>query len=256
MSNHTTEKCLPMYRVALVCALVAVVALVVAEPAIAGPGGKIARAAFETFWGRLVLGVLVIVFLPLILLSIMKERRAARRAQSDLAYLATFSSSFRWLDLREQVLTCFHRVHAAWTIEDVREAAEYMTDWYWQNQQLVFLDRWAREGLVNCCDVKSVGRVRPILVDPKPHAPGLDGSKVVISISANLQDYLARRADGEVIEGSKKYKDVETLWSFELTEGRWRVSNIDEGESIDEYLDLLPQMPRASEVVKPQDSTG
>ena len=29
------------------------------------------------------------------------------------------------------------------------EASEFMTDWYWRNQQLVVLDRWAAEGLVN-----------------------------------------------------------------------------------------------------------
>ena len=76
-----------MNRVVLACILFVGLALIfVADPALAAPGGRIARAAFESFWGRVALVVLTIVFLPLIIISTMKERRAARRAQRDLAY--------------------------------------------------------------------------------------------------------------------------------------------------------------------------
>ncbi len=46
--------------------LTTVVFFITIEPALAGPGGKIASAAFETFWGRAILAVLTILFLPLI----------------------------------------------------------------------------------------------------------------------------------------------------------------------------------------------
>ena len=38
----------------ILCLLIGLVGFV--EPALAGPGGKIARAMFETFWGKVVLG--------------------------------------------------------------------------------------------------------------------------------------------------------------------------------------------------------
>ena len=41
--------------------------LIVIEPALAGPGGKIASAIFDTFWCRVIFIVLTIIFLPLIL---------------------------------------------------------------------------------------------------------------------------------------------------------------------------------------------
>jgi len=168
-----------------------------------------------------------------------------RRAQRDLAYLARLSPAFRWLDLRERAMACFQRVHAAWRREDVSEASEYMTDWYWQNQQLVVLDRWAAEGLVNHCEVKSVSRLRPILVLPAGADGGFQGSKVVIEISAEMQDYLARREDGEIVEGSKAFKDVASLWTFELADGRWRVSNIEDSALMGDYLDVVASQPRA-----------
>lgn len=236
--------------------LAAFATLIIAEPALAAPGGKIARAVFETFWGRVVLVLLVIVFAPLIVLSVLKERRAVRRATADLAYLAQRAPEFRWIGLRERALACFHRVHAAWSREDVSEATDFMTDWYWQNQQLVFLDRWAADGLVNHCTVKSVSKVKPIVVDPRHGPDGFDGSKVVLAISANMQDYLARRDGGEIVEGSKKYKDVESLWTFELAGGEWKVSNIDASESMDEYLEMARALPRVTDSVQSMDGSG
>jgi hypothetical protein len=52
------------------------------EPALAGPGGKIARAAFETFWGRVALGFLTILFLPLIMYVIIREKPSSCDAKT------------------------------------------------------------------------------------------------------------------------------------------------------------------------------
>ncbi len=238
-----------MRRSMLIATLCAFALLIVVEPALAGPGGRIARAVFESFWGRVALVLLIIVFLPLIVLTLLGERRAVRRAQRDLLYLASVNSRFGWLVLRERALACFQRVHAAWRREDAGEAAEFMTSWYWQNQQLVYLDRWAEEGLVNHCEVKSAPRIRPMLVQPVGVAPDFEGTKVVMAISAEMRDYLARRDDGEVVEGSKALKTVETLWTFELRAGAWKVSNIEDSEMLSDYLDLVKDLPRIEEVV-------
>ena len=124
-----------------------------------------------------------------------------------------------------------------------------MTGWYWQNQQLVFLDRWAAEGLVNHCDVRRVSRVRPLLVDVRGEAPEFERSKVVITITATMQDYLARRDSGEIVEGSDDYRPVETLWTLERDGGRWKVSAIDESEMVPEILETAASLPRPRESV-------
>ncbi|MCH8207887.1 MAG: hypothetical protein IIA62_02340 [Nitrospinae bacterium] len=87
--------------------------LLTVEPALAGPGGKIATAVFDSFWGKVLLIILVIVFLPLILLTLAKEKVAERKALRDLRFMAKRSPYFDWLKVRTRVQDCFFRVHSA-----------------------------------------------------------------------------------------------------------------------------------------------
>src|SRR5690348_3032450 len=89
-------------RLLFALVVVAFAALLFAEPALAGPGGKIARAVFETFWGKVLLGVLTIVFLPLIVMVMVKEKLAERRALRDLRYMGQLAPQFDWLKIRER----------------------------------------------------------------------------------------------------------------------------------------------------------
>lgn len=227
--------------------VIVVLWLVIIEPAFAGPGGKIARVMFETFWGKIVLAVLVIILLPFILYVTIKEKIGERRARKDLRIMAKYDRNFEWMNIIQRASDCFYRVHAAWKKEDVSEAAEFMTSWYWQNQQMVFLDRWEREGLVNHCTVKRISGIKPLLFvhrsDNAPH----DGSLLAISITATMQDYLAERGTGKVVEGSKKFKPVETIWSFTLLEGKWKVSGIEEGDMALVYAKEMIEQPVLSD---------
>lgn len=213
------------------------------EPAIAGPGGKIASAVFETFFGRVIFGVLVIIFLPLIAYVLIKEKIAERRTRKDLSFMATYSPIFELLKMQERAKDCFLRVHSGWEQEDLSKASSWMTSWYWQNQQYVYLEKWKRKGLVNICDVKKINSIKPILFvhrnDKKEH----EGSMVVFSIKTNMKDFLQNRETGKVVEGSKKYKDVETIWSFTLEDGVWKVSNIDEGKMSFTFTQAIKDLP-------------
>ncbi len=225
-------------------------ALLVSEPALAGPGGKIASALFDTFWGRVLMVALSLVFLPLITWVYLRERGAERRTRADLAYIAQFDHRFHWTRLQERVSACFHRVHAAWRHEDAAEAAQFMTDWYWQNQQLVYLDQWAEQGLVNHCQVKKVTRLRPMLfIHRNERGIAHEGSRLVVSITAYMQDYLAERAGGKVVEGSKRFKEVETLWSFLYEGGLWRVAQIDAGSNTLSYVEQIAALPPIEETL-------
>jgi|GEM_PF-3657415 len=81
-----------------------------------------------------------------------------------------------------------------------------MTDWYWQNQQLVYLEKWQREGLVNICDVKNINHIKPLLFVHRNQGAEHEDSMVVLSIKAKMQDYLQEQATGKVIEGSKNIR--------------------------------------------------
>ena len=242
-------------RIARKPLFIAVSLLAWIEPVMAGPGGSIARVVKDSFWAKLVLLLLAVIFLPLIVLGIMRQRGARRRTRRDLTRASQFNSDFQWIKLKQRATDCFRRVHSAWSREDTEEASEWMTDWYWQNQKLTVLEDWKRRGLQNHCEIKKIARMEPIYFlhqnDGGPH----EGSVVVIAITANMQDYLAGRDTGEVVEGDKKFKDVRTLWSFTYADGKWRVSNIEEDEHLSDYLESVYHLP-AIEDTLPGDASG
>jgi len=233
------------WRALFVVAVVVAVVVLSPELALAGPGGKIASAIFKGFWGRVLLAALAIVLLPLILYVVGREWLAERRATRALRELRELHPAFDWLTLKDRISECFHRVHAAWRREDMAQASTWMTEWYWQNQQLAHLDRWAEQGLVNRCSIKSVGRIRPLHVAYRNPDSELSGSRVVVGVTAKLEDYLEERATGKLVEGEKGYKNVETVWTFELMRGAWRVANIEEDSLTLAYAQLVNELPEA-----------
>ncbi|ARU55692.1 MAG: Tim44-like domain-containing protein [Pseudomonadales bacterium] len=223
--------------------VIVVLALTAVEPAMAGPGGKIARAAFETFWGRIILGILVLVFLPLITYMAIREKLAERRARKDLRFMAGYSAIFDWLAVQARAKDCFYRVHSGWEQADLSGVSGWMTEWYWQNQQQVHLERWEKEGLVNVCKVKKIRNLKPLLFVHRNQGEAHQDSMVVISIEAHMQDYLMHKGTGKVVEGSKRFKDVETIWSFTLEDGVWKVSDIEEDSMSMVYTKMVSELP-------------
>lgn len=217
--------------------------LILIEPAYAGPGGKIAQAAFETTWGKIVLGVLTIIFLPIVIWVMVKEYRAERRARQDLRFMAQHSAMFEWLQIQARAKECFYKIHSSWEKEDVSDAAEWMTDWYWRNQQMVYLERWKRDGLQNICEVKKIRTIKPLLFIHRNWGGEHEESTIAISIKADMRDYLQKRSSGQIVEGSKKLKEVETIWTFTLSQGKWRVSDIDEINMSLEFAKVGAEQP-------------
>ena len=64
-----------------------------------------------------------------------------------------------------------------------------------------------------------------------------------------MKDYLQDRATGKVVEGSKRYKAVETVWSFTLENGVWKVSNIEEDTMSTVYAKMVRELPRIETTV-------
>jgi len=206
------------------------VVLICPDSALAAPGGKIVSGLFKTTWGKVLLAVLCVVLSPVIAYVMIKEKMAEKRTLKQLREIAKIDPQFDWLAIRDRVVDCFHRVHAAWRAEDMSEASDWMTSWYWQNQQLASLNQWERDGLINHCRVKGITNIRPLFLQYKKNPDGTtDGSRVVISITANMEDYLAERTTGKVVEGKPGYESTEHVWTFLLQNGKWVVGNIEEG---------------------------
>lgn len=228
----------------IVVVLVALLVIFSPGTAWAAPGGKIVVGFFKTTFGKIVGVALFIIFFPLIVWIMIIERRAEKRTLEALGRLARVDRAFDWLTLRDRITDCYHRVNAAWQAEQMGEASEWMTSWYWQNQQLAFLNRWERDGLVNHCRIKGISKIRPFHIKFENEGPGYgEGSRLVVAITAKMEDYLANRETGKIVEGAKGYANTTHIWTFLLQNGKWVVANIEEDSVVANYVRLPLEVP-------------
>lgn len=217
--------------------------IIMIEPAFASPGGKIASAMLQTFWGKIILFFLILLFLPLILYTVIREYLAQRHTLNDLQKLNKINSLFDWVTVQERITESFYQIHTAWSKEDMTEASDWMTDWYWKNQQMVYLNQWAKEGLINHCRIKKISDISPLFLACRGDEKTPTGSRLVVSITAKIEDYLAKRETGEIVEGRKGFNDVETIWTFVIQNNQWKVANIEEGVLSLDYAQLTNELP-------------
>jgi hypothetical protein len=69
-------------------------------------------------------------------------------------------------------------------------------------------------------------------------------SMLVVSITAKMCDFLKRRSDNTIVEGDAEYKDVETLWTFVLHQGAWKVFAIEDSAMSLGYAKMVKDLPR------------
>ncbi|HNH44854.1 MAG TPA: Tim44-like domain-containing protein [Agitococcus sp.] len=225
------------------CFTLVLMGLFVVEPAFAGPGGMIAKAVVKSFWAKVIIGLLVLFFLPLICYTLIREWLAGRRSLKDLRFMAKHHKAFDWLTLRQRIQDCFFRIHAAWQQEDVTTASQWMSDWYWQNQQFAHLNRWQQQNLTNICEIKALKSIKPLLFTHRNEGSAHENSILVVLITANMMDYLKQRDTGVIVEGSADYQDVERVWTFIFQQGAWKVSMIEESSTSLEYANMIKQLP-------------
>lgn len=208
--------------------LTVVVLLCTIDPVYAGPGGTIAKTFFKTWWGKIILGLLTIILLPLIIYVRLIEYRKARAIKKILTRLSVQHKGFLWLQLHKEFSNIIRRVYNAWGEENLSEVKEYVNHWYWQNQQAVFLDQWKKENLKNVSRLKDIQKIRPLYLE-LTNEPNLEGSRIGIAIDVVAEDYLMDRDTQEVVQGKKGYEELEYVWFMEYTEGRWLLDDIQEG---------------------------
>src|SRR5690606_4820709 len=110
-------------------------------PIFAGPGGYIAKGLFKTFWGKLLLFAIVIILLPLIFYIKIVEFLKVRKNKKILQNISVTNKEFNWLVLEKEFSNIIRRVYIAWAKEDMSEVKEYVNNWYWRNQQIVFIEQ-------------------------------------------------------------------------------------------------------------------
>lgn len=212
------------HKLTIFITLVAILFLFI-DPVYAGPGGTVAKALFKTWWGKALLGTLTIIFLPLIFYVQTIEFIAVKKAKKQLAKLSFINKDFSWLNIEKNVSNVFTRVYAAWGNENMEEASSYVNHWYWQNQQLMHLNRWKKENLLNICKLQSISCIKPLYLEIS-NQNNLEGSKIAFSITGNIEDYLINRETKRVVQGKKGFNDETKIWIMEYTNGNWLLDDI------------------------------
>ncbi|WP_040250299.1 hypothetical protein [Psychroserpens mesophilus] len=226
----------------LLFTIIFIAILFYADPVYAGPGGTVAKAFFKTWWGKTILALLTIIFLPLIIYIKTIEFFAVRNAKKELFKIGMINKDFSWLNVEKHVTNVFTRVHHAWSKEDMKEVSEYVNHWYWQNQQAVHLNRWKAENLKNICNLKGITNIKPLYLEISENE-NFEGSKIAFSICADIEDYLIDRDTRKTVEGKKGYSNEEKIWIMEYTEGKWLLDDIREGTLSLQFAKLKNVVP-------------
>jgi len=195
------------------------------DPIYAGPGGAIAKGLFKTWWGKILMLIVFIILFPFIVYIKTIEFFKVKKTKKQLVQVGLKNKDFSWLNLEKNFSNIITRVYSAWGNEDMSEVKEYVNHWYWQNQQSVHLDKWKSNNLKNICNLKKLKKIRPLYLE-LTNNNAYEGSKVVISISGTIEDYLINKDTQKVIEGKRGFQDECHIWVMEYTEGKWLLDDI------------------------------
>jgi len=218
--------------------LVAFILIFQVADLLAGPGGKIAKTLFDNPLGKVLGVIFIVVFFPFIIRSIYKRKQAVSSTKSKLDQLTHIDFEiFDEINLRNRVVDVFTRVHKAWSERDLDGVDAFMTSWYRQNQQSLYLDEWDRKNLMNICTIREIIKVEPIHIRLTPDEE-FNGSRIMFAIRAEMEDYLVNIKDSSVIEGKKGFNPVETVWTLKLHDRVWRVDNIEQSEMVSSYMKM------------------
>ena len=206
--------------------LIIYILLLWVDPVYAGPGGAIAKGLFKSWWGKILLSLIVIILLPLFFYVKIVETLKVRKNKKLLSQLSVKHPDFAWIKLQKVFTNSIQRVYHAWSNEDLQEVKNYVNHWYWQNQQEVFINQWKRENLKNVSSLKRISAIRPMYMEL---TEDLEGSRIAVAIDVEAEDYLKDLQTGKIVQGKSGVQDLNYIWFFEYTEGKWLLDEIQEG---------------------------
>jgi hypothetical protein len=212
----------------LLAAVVVLLLLVMPETAWAGPGGAFAKAAAKTVWGKIALGVLGVIFLPLILYVFIGEWIGINRTKKALIELAKVRPEFDWQLVSEQAKAAITDVYAVWESGDLEPVEHHLLPQYYSSQQQL-LERWQEEGKRNVIDLHKISGLKPLFVRTETDE---SYAMIAVLLNATVIDYLEDTKTRKLLKG-KKHRDpsFQAVWVFAYMNERWRVARIEEGNT-------------------------
>lgn len=135
--------------------------------------------------------------------------RTAPDLSVQMRALLTRHPDFSWADFERTVVDIFTRLQQAWSEQRWELARPYETDALFQTHRF-WMERYAREGLVNRLDQVQVQRIEKVRV-------GVDAfyESITVRIFASMLDWTESVETGEVVGGSRtELRVFSEYWTF------------------------------------------
>lgn len=208
--------------------------MTMSAPALAAEASSLDAGFFVSLIARIAVACAGLLLMASLFDNSSSQQEAAELTHQELDNLAREDAQFRWEHIEDRVTECFGRVHNAWGKSDMSLAKDAMTSWYWQNQQLNFVNEWSRQGIKNVCHVDTINSITPLLLH-RPNEKTLEDARLVVRVNALMLDYLVHSESQTILAGVEDYRDIETVWTLTHLDGEWKVCDIEDSSVAEDY---------------------
>lgn len=234
----------------LIFIIIITLIVVFSDSLLAAPGGKILSSKGSKmflervfyyltknplFWFLAVL--MIILLLPFIIYNYIIELYSITKSKKQLSKVSKLNQEFNWLKIKANLRKIFISVHEAWNNQDLEQTNNYISNWYKETQQTLYLDSWKKNEKQNITNIKNISKIVPIYFY-QSNFHKFEGSYLVVKFRVNIEDYLIDVATNMIIDGEKGYKYMDVYWTFIFTQNGWKLDHIEDLDSSKDYLSI------------------
>ena len=172
-----------------------------------------------------------------------KSKLREARVIKDLQFMAQHSHYFEWPKLKMRAIDCFYRHHGPWGQEDIGDVPLWMTEAFWEEHKVQKMLKSDQDQYLNVCNVQSVSNVKPLLFAHHNLGGKDEGSRIVLAITAKMQNYDVDKRTGKVVKGAESFRNVTQVWTLELVNARWVISRVEDEKAADAYISSVNSLP-------------
>ncbi|KDM93342.1 hypothetical protein [Photobacterium galatheae] len=239
-----------MKKQTLLVLITAFLIAIIAESAVAGPGGSIAssgsssssssRSSNSSYHrtdsdysdASLPEFVPFLIFIGIPILLILKLSNTQqistlkKTAKARLNEISEDEKIFEWQNLQPLFEQLMHHTYREWQNLNISALSKYMTQDFLREQNDSYLQEWKQEGFVNICHIIKINSLEPYLIQTEKDFDAKNGIIMTVELDAIVKDYLEFPENGNIIEGTKDDVQAVRYWTFILSQGNWKVAEI------------------------------
>lgn len=202
-----------------------------------------AKSLYDSTWGKVLIFSILALSLPFVFYGYTRPYFKSLRTKWALQKLAASDPVYDWEKLQKRFTEIFTRMHQSVSLQNKLEISSMCTPVFWEDHQLPNLIRWNAEGLEHKVQLQKINQMQPILFRYGGYLQS-DDPIIIVDFKAEVEDYMAAIATGEVAEGKTGFQQQESIWTFQLNHGRWLLNNIEPSDFRAVYVGMTNEVPK------------